>query len=217
MSQPSVTSNSEYQFEKDGDYLLFVKKGQPLLTPMGSRVRTSYEPLAQRLLEHLDVYGEGPQDPVSIVAFHYSMIDFFATMPREELERSVLSGLKRENDWTFNCPTANPGPMMQWMALFGSGEERIEKAIEWVKSLSLMQLCAVCVIGRAMESVNIPYIVASQLEGKHIKQYAKAVNQFYPYVPVKDMVRYFENLTFYFNVENPPAPKKTRSKKITND
>ena len=136
-----------------------------------------------------------------MVAFHYAMIDFFSVMPREGLERSIVIGLDRESDWTFNCPTATPEPMMAWISLFGMHSPNAELAERWIASLTLRQLCAVCVLGRAVESVNIPYIVATALEPRGVKSYAEAVNERYPYVGVQDLIRFLENFLFYFTLE----------------
>ena len=56
------------------------KDSKALLTTMGHPVRTAFKPLADRLIKDLEKYGEDPSDPVSIVAFHYAMIDFFYNM-----------------------------------------------------------------------------------------------------------------------------------------
>lgn len=191
-----------YGVRKDGDWYCIEKGSDLLTTPMGKPVRTLYKPLADKLVCDLEEYGESPKDPVSICAFHYAMIDFFATMPRGELEHSVAIGLDPENDWTFNCPTAMPEPMMNWIATFGTSSSNTARGKDWLSTLSLMQLCAVCVIGRALESVNIPFIVATMLDRKHITKYAKEVDKYYPYVGLKDLVRYLENFLYYFSLEN---------------
>jgi len=201
-----------YSYKKDDGINKFYKKDQPLLTPMGSPVTTAYDALAKRLEEHLNKYGEDPRDPVSIVAFHYAMIDFFSVMPREKLEDNIRIGLSREQDWTFNCPTAAPEMMMNWFGLFGRFDDRVSEASEWLSTLSLLQLCAVCVIGKAMESVNIPFIVG-RLKKKHLKAFAKEVNKFYPYVPTNDLTKFFENLHFYYTVEQTDTESVARTTK----
>jgi len=201
-----------YIFKKDDGINKFYKNDQPLLTPMGRPVTTAFDALAKRLKEHLNKYGEDPGDPVSIVAFHYAMIDFFAVMPREELEDNIRIGLSREEDWTFSCPSAAPEMMMNWLGLFGRCDDRVTEASEWLSTLSPLQLCAVCVIGKAMESVNIPYIVA-HLEKKHLKAFAKEVNKLYPYVPTNDLTKFFENLHFYFTVEHTDTGPVARATK----
>jgi hypothetical protein len=170
--------------QQDEDYL--IKKGdKPLLTPKNVPVRTRYKTLAERLVKDLKQYGESPTNPVSIVTFHYAMIDFFSTMHRSELEYSVAIGLNQDNDWTFNCPTTNPEPMMNWMALFGTHSSQAEPGRKWLSSLTLMQLCAVCVIGRGLESVNIPFIVATKLDHSALKSFAEEVNALYSYISVE--------------------------------
>lgn len=189
-----------YGIRQVGEWYLIEKDSQPLLTPKGRPVETIHKSLADRLISDLTKYGESPCDPVSIVAFHYAMIDFFSVMPREELEHSVAIGLDPENDWTFNCPTAAPENIFKWINLFGRRSENVERGKRWLSSLSLPQLCAVCVLGRALESVNIPFIVATMLSSKNIRKYAKEICIFYPYISVDDLTICFENFLFYFSL-----------------
>ena len=193
---------SEYGYMKNGELYDMYKGETPLRTPMGAPVRTNLKVLADRLVKDLNKYGEDPSNPASIVAFHYAMIDFFYNISRSENERSIAIGLDKENDWTFNCPTATPEPMMEWMALFGTHSSQAERGKKWLSSLTIIQLCAVCIIGRALESVNIPFIVATELEREALESYAKQVCAHYPYVNVKELRRYFDNYLFYFNLEN---------------
>lgn len=190
-----------YSVVKDEEWYVIQKDGQPLLTPLRRSVRTTFKTLADRLLVDIGTTGEDPSDPVSLVAFHYAMIDFFFAMPRVELEYSVAIGLNKEHDWTFNCPTVTPEPKMKWMTLFGTYSTNSESGKKWLSTLNRMQLCAVCVIGKALESVNIPYIVATMLSEKDILSYAKEINVLYPYVGFKDLVKYFNNFHFYFTLQ----------------
>lgn len=191
-----------YTISKDGESLLIEKDGKPLLTPMMRPVKTVFKPLADRLLEDLAAYGENPSNPVSLVAFQYAMTDFFSVMPREELEHSIAMGLDRENDWTFNCPTAASEPLMHWTKLFGTYPENAGRGKEWLSSLTLIQLCAAYVIGRAFRSINIPYIAATTLNPHEVTSYAKEVNGCCPFIKIEDMIRYFENYLFFFMLEN---------------
>ncbi|MFC1591236.1 hypothetical protein ACFL43_01800 [Thermodesulfobacteriota bacterium] len=190
-----------YKFKKDGDQYNLYKDNAPLTTPAGSPVATMYQPVAKRLVKDLEKYGEDPSNPISLVAFQYATIDFFMEMPREELEHSVAIGLEKDADWTFNCPTASPEPMMQWWGTFGKYSTQSENGKEWIPTLTLMQLCSVCIIGRALESVNIPFIVATILEKKHLAGFAKEINKYYPYVSVAELKKYFDNFLFYFNAD----------------
>lgn len=191
-----------YTIKQKGKKYAFLDDGQALLTPMGNPVVTAYKSLADRLLADLNTHGDDPSDPVSLVAFHYAMIDFFSTMPREDLELSIVIGLSPESDWTFHCPTAEPQQHMKWMNTFGTYSVCANEAVEWLATLSRMQLCAVCIIGRALESVNIPFIVAVALQGERdLKSFARSVNKYYPYVSTKDLKTYFDNYLFYYGVE----------------
>ena len=207
-----------YTIKKDDKWYKLEKDAKTLVTPMGQPVMTQFKTLANKLLSDLKKYGEDPSDPVSLVAFHYAMIDFFLDTPRTALVQSVAIGLTKQNDWTFNCPTAAPEMLMEWMGLFGTGSSNATPGKKWVSSLSLMKLCAVTVLGRALESVNIPFIIATKLSPKDLPAYAKAINKYYPYVSSQEMTKYFKNFIFYFtldsNTENNEV--KSRPKKSSN-
>jgi hypothetical protein len=70
-----------------------------------------------------------------------------------------------------------------------------------LKTLSNQQLCPVCVIGRAMESVNIPYILATQLKPNKLNKFIKFADRVYPYIGASDLKKYFNNFLFYFSDE----------------
>lgn len=202
-----------YGIRQDGDGYILEKDSVPVTTPMGQPVRTPYKVLADRLVADLEKHGEDPTDPISLVAFHYAMLDFFNLRPRADLEHTVAVGLDPECDWTFHCPTAMPVEMMNRKVLFG-GRENIELGKEWLASLSLLQLCAVCVLGKAMDSVNIPFIVASKLPPKAVTEYAKAIASYNPYANPRCLSQYFKNFLFYFHLEDeaqkPPKKKTVR-------
>lgn len=183
-----------------------MKAGQPLLTPMGRLVTTKSEPIARKLVEHLELFGEYPSDPQSLVTFHYSFLDFFEKGARPTLEHSVAIGLEEQHDWTYECPSAEPHQMMEWWGAFGRGHAQEEAGKEWLSNLSLMQLGAVCVVGRALESVNIPFIVATSLKKKSLPAFIKVVDEHYPFMGAKGLKAVFENFLLYFNAEASPVP-----------
>jgi len=189
--------------EREGWYYL-EKNGRQLTSLGGNRVRTMFKDLAERLVVDLEKYGESPSSPVSLVAFHYSMLDFFVDGNREDMERQIIIGFDRGWDWTLTCPSGNPDLMMEWMSLFGRGETQIENGIAWVKTLTKMQLCAVTVIGAYFESVNIPYLVATLISAKELKKYVQQIQRFQIWVSVEDGTKALENFLFYFNVDENP-------------
>lgn len=191
-----------YSFFEENKTFCITKRGNPLTTPQGLPVRTRFKALAEKLTEDLSKFGESPTDCQSIVAFHFAFLDFFLTTPRPALEQSILAGLDIDNDWTFNCPTATPEPMMRWFSVFGSHENSAREATSWVFSLTLEQLCATCVLGKAIKSVNIPYILAKKSSDKNLPKLIKAINEYYPYYGKAKLKRYYENFLFYFHLEN---------------
>jgi len=188
--------------EQDGWYYL-KKDGQQLHAPGGKVVKSMFKDLAERLAEDLEKYGEDPSDPVSLVAFHYAMTAFFLDNPRPMLEHSVEIGLSTDWDWTLANNPPDPHVWMAWVGLFGTPESQIEKGKEWVKSLTMMQLCATTVVGRYFESVNIPYIVATEIVPRKLslKRFVQRIRKYNPYLDVDNCAKVLENFVFYFNVD----------------
>lgn len=190
-----------YRYENKDDSYHFFRNDRPLLTPQGSSVKTESAALADRLQRHLLVYGENPSNVKSIVAFVYPMIDFFSHIPPEIIKEQLLSGYDRYSDWTFNCPTANPGIMMEWVAFFGS-QDQFEGCKNWVTTLNSRELCAAYVLNAAIDSLNIPYILATNdLDQNELKNFAKKVNEFFPFSGGVDLNKYFDNFKFFFSLE----------------
>ncbi len=188
---------------EDGNYGLY-KDQIPLETPMGTPVETASDELATRLVRDLNTYGEDPSSAASLVTFHYSLLDFFMKTPRAQLEANVALGLRPQHDWTMECPTATPEPMMRWWGLFGEPTVQMKNGTTWLSSLSAGQLCAVCVLGRAVESVNIPFILATKVRREDLERFAEAVGEFYTYLDAEMLERYFDNFLFYFGCFSKP-------------
>ena len=195
-------NKSVYGYTESNNEFTIICNDKPVKSPNGNIVITKNMTLAEKLVSDLETYGNDPSNPGSIVAFHYPFIDFFSVNPREELEFNVSSGLDMYNDWTLICPSAEPGYFMAWMNLFGNGTEQSEKGKAWLKQLSLKQLCAVCVLGRVIESVNIPYIVATELPANEIHSFVQKISAIYQYVSAEELTLYIKNYLFYFNLDN---------------
>lgn len=205
-----------YTIEKQGDTLALLENGKPVCTPMRIPITTTSKPLAKRLLEDLQQYGNNPREAASVVSFHCAMLDFFQKNPRAELEQNIAKGLSFQMDWTLHCPGADPHFNMRWWSNFGAGRFQIERGIPWLSTLSLTQLCAVCVLGRTMESVNLAYNVATRFKPKELKSYAKRVLELCPFGYVhtpESLARCFDSFLFYFNLESKESAKKDRVKK----
>lgn len=185
--------------EEQGMYFL-IDGDKELLTPMKHKVTTRSLELAERLSKDMNKYGCDPSNPISIVAFHYAMLDFFSILTREELEHSIAIGLSKDYDWTLDCGAPDPNAFMEWWSVFGNADSQISSGLKWIKSLNLNQLCAVCVIGRALESVNIPYILSTSLKSSELKNFIAFIDRAYPYIGKKNLKKYFENYFFFFNL-----------------
>lgn len=169
------SSVPSYTYLKNGSVYELHQDGRLIMTPAGRPLTTADEELAQALLEDLAAFGPTPGNPCSLVSYQCSYLDFFLTWPRKKLEASVLMGVSREWDWTLDCPSAAPETMMPWYALFGVGSEHLSAVKAWVPTLTTPELCAVTVLGRSLESVNLAFLVATVVKRKELKRYAREI------------------------------------------
>ena len=185
------------------EYYYLEHGGEPVQTPAGAPLRTSFAALAKRLVDNLQRFGEDPSDPRSIMAFHCAMIDFSLRLPRGACERDVSIGFEQGMDWTQECPTAAPDGMFMWWGVFGPpmDSERRTAAKKWLSSLTLTQLTAVKCVGAYLESVNIPYLLATVIDRKSHRRWIKGVIKYYPYVSEAELRQVIDNFFFYFDLE----------------
>jgi hypothetical protein len=148
-----------YTYVQNGTTYSVMKNDRTLLSRGQVVVSTTSEKLAVRLVADLNEYGEDPSLPESVVAYHYPCLDFFAKVPREDLEENVALGLEKEYDWTFQTDSFPDGEESKYIAMLGTYSKHRPLARNWLSGLDLTQLCAVCVIGRTFSSVNLPFVL----------------------------------------------------------
>lgn len=190
-----------YSFKQDGDNYIFFKGENELLTPGGAAVTTNHQPLAVRLLEDLDKYGEEWTSALSMVTFHYQMIDIFSKSSRAQIEHLLLTAMDRNNDWTFDCPSKIPEIILEWVSIFGTHADNYAQTKEWFPTLNIMQLTAICVIESTLESVNIPFVVATKIQPQNMPKFINQVYFQFPYGSREEIKQYLDNFLFYFNLE----------------
>lgn len=152
------------------------------------------------MLDHLNTFGEDLESPTSLVCFHYSMLDFFSSMPRKVLEGEVAAGIDECCDWTFDQFIQSDISEKKWQSLFGEADKRIEEVLDWLKILERHQLCAVCVVGINLGSVNIAYIVATQIEDKDLERFIEQAYDLHPYGYDNEVLPVLKNFLYYFRL-----------------
>lgn len=146
-----------YTIEKKDNVYYVLKDGDYVLTPAKNKLRTIYHTLANAIVDKLN--NSNIFSPTSIIDYHYYRIDQVSQESQDVLINDLVSLIK--NDWTFKCPTAEPNAQMKWMSYFGTYMSQCERITAWIKSLSLIQLSAVCIYSRLMGSINIPFTLAN--------------------------------------------------------
>ena len=202
--------SSKTKTDKNGNiyFEFYDSNGKILLTPGKTKVTTKYSQLADKLVMDLNEYGESPKDALSIVAFHYTMVEYFSKYTQKELIKILCDSFLLGTDWTSKCPTANPDAWMEWVSYFGNNwEERKKAIIELFHEKSNMELCAMCCLGNYYESINIPYILFilmnknGKISVKASNQLAKMIEVYYQYVSKKESIIVFNNFQLYTNLE----------------
>jgi hypothetical protein len=191
-----------YNITPNNGFYIFRKKDKALLTPKGNPVITYSKILADNLLFDLIAYGEDHLIPSSMVTFHYTMIDYVSSIDVCELQQVMAFGFKREYDWTFNRRPSDSQLQTKWIELFGTYTSNSQAGAQWLYSLNLTQLCAVYTLSRAIKSINIPFIVSTNIAPSEISTYAKEVYTYFPQVACEELSRYFNNFLFYFNLNS---------------
>lgn len=176
--------------KRDGEYLIVKKnkwyvvfKGDEILkTPAGKIAITLYLPVAELLLRDWKEQGYGSYtSPTSLLSFHFTMMDHFAKMPKQDI-LDMLNSMNWEKSWTLKgCPSGNPDLLMKWMAYFGGGELRIEQIRQWLQNQTIMQLAASVCIYNAFMDFNVPFCWAYFIECVSKEEHKIAIDDFYDF------------------------------------
>ena len=136
------------------------KGGTPLTTPGKKLVTTLYKELAERIFDDLEAFGSENMSVKSILPWHFTMVDNFASKTSEEIGESLAESFLKEADWTFKDGSS----IESWDNTFGEYEERKSEIVSFMKGLTNMQLTAMCCIANAHESLNLSYVLAKIME-----------------------------------------------------
>lgn len=161
----------KYKLEKVGGAYFIQAGNDPVLTPAGNPFSSKYKRLAALVCEDMGHYGHDPRDSSSYVTLHSSFLDFGSSVPKSELQRSILSGYtpnwdialarlgKFDNMWSSGSGLVKPagtGFVLDPMMYFGPPEETpVIRA--WVETLSTRALCSMQVCGATFHSILVGY------------------------------------------------------------
>ena len=140
-------------------YWIYSKKSESgLTTPGGMRIFTKLKELAEKIYEDYDQFGDGVDSDLSIIPWHFEMLDRFLPMKREDMEDIVIKEYPIDNDWTFDVEDNDS------KKIFGDKEIRIKEIKKWLDSCHPMLLNAAYQIAKRFNSLNIPYLLALYME-----------------------------------------------------
>ncbi len=186
----------------DGIYRIH-KDELELKTPAGRELLCESRQLAERLALHLNSFGEGHDDPVSIAAFHYPWLDFGQIISRDKLELSLAILLNPKDDWALHNHFKARETRERWEALFGETSRQIRHGRKWLSLLGVSQLLAVSLVQRTYASVNVAFLVHS-MPAESIPDFASQVRDHLPFEdrPTVDRIAaVLENFRFYYGLE----------------
>jgi hypothetical protein len=195
-----------YRFSKGLYHILGNKRA--LYTPGGKKVTVANEALAQRTVDHMNMYGEEYENPSSIVNFVFSWLDFFENATREDLENPILTDF--ETDWIHQTSMKT---LRLWFSNSLNGKDFHEVFIDWVKTLTKHQLGGVVIMGATLSSVITAYLLsnhwmtrdfetlAAEYFNARVKHSKKYEEGFLVFWRETDLVKIFENYVFWQGLE----------------
>ena len=196
----TIKKEGDYSIVKEGKFYKIYEGDVALETPGGKTVRTQYLIIAERLLADLNNFGYDSYDlPISILSYHFTMLDGFASMEHDAVVE-MLNSLNWEKNWTFqSCPSGSPEALMQWMVYFGQGAERIQQVRYWFEAQTHMQLTATTCVYNATMSFNVAFYMASIVEFLPEIDHDKALKEFYNFYSMFDRDYSFDFFSLMFD------------------
>ena len=192
--------------ENEGRYFFFDAAGEKpelVTTPGGKALTTTYLDLAERILHDLDFYGLERMSAESVLPWHFTMVENFASMKHEELEQTLDECFIQKHDWTYSALSSN------FASVFEDESARIPKIRHWLSKCTHMQMTAACCIGNAYHSINLAYVLAVLVEaycGKRLQREFEAlasvvVEQDF-YDDVESVMRVFQTFELYYGIHH---------------
>ena len=192
--------------ENEGRYFFFDAAGEKpelVTTPGGKALTTTYLDLAERILHDLDFYGLERMSAESVLPWHFTMVENFASMKHEALEQTLDECFIQKHDWTYGVLSSNMA------SVFEDESVRIPKIRHWLSKCTHMQMTAACCIGNAYHSINLAYVLAVLVEaycGKRLQREFEAlasvvVEQDF-YDDVESVMRVFQTFELYYGIHH---------------
>ena len=153
---------SKYTYEFENGEYVFYKNDRVLKTVVGNNVvKTSYKPLADRMIKDLDKYGEDFRNSFSIISWHYTLLDKALPLGHKRFEEAMIRSFLTSDDWYAMYGVDNGADYMcrsvEWQSI-------VVIIKEWLSKMSLMQIVAACCIANAYESLYVAFNFALLLE-----------------------------------------------------
>lgn len=204
-----IFRDGNYTIQKQEEFYI-IKCGEEILeTPGGKVAKTSYLPLAKRLLTDWKELGyDSYTRPDSILSYHFSLVEHFLPLSKQEV-LNMLNSLNWERHWTFQrCPSPDPNVWMQWIFTFGQGDDRkIQLVRQWMRSCTHMQLVAMTCVYNATMSYNLAFymaVIVEEVPEEEQEEEVKHLHDFYskfdPSIDYDEFRRIFECFRLYYGI-----------------
>lgn len=204
-----IYRDGDYSIQKQEDYYIVQCGDETLETPGGKVAKTSYLPLAQRLLKDWKELGyDSYTQPDSILSYHFSLVENFLPMSKQEV-LNMLNTLNWERNWTFQrCPSPDPHVWMQWIVTFGQGDDKkIQLVRQWMRNCTHMQLVAMTCVYNATMSYNVAFylaVIVEEVPEEEQEESVKHLHDFYskfdPSIEYDEFWRIFECFRLYYGI-----------------
>ena len=163
MELVKISNDNTYELLKeDSKYFFRNTLDDTLLkTPNGKIVSTMYLELAERILNDVSTFGYDIHNSKSILSWHFTLIENFINMSKEEIVILLFNSFCPEDDWTYSIHSL---VSKEWGKLLGNSRLRVNRINKWLYNCTYMQITAACCIANVFSSLNLSFVLAQLLE-----------------------------------------------------
>lgn len=174
-----------YIVEGDGKYFFLSNERKIAKSSKGYVLQTGFWPLAEKILDELDSFGEEKCPAVSFLGLHKVMRDTFSTLTRNAAQKFIEDEFLNKEDWLFSIPETDH----MWTKVIGTQETRKAEISNWLSKALHMQINSAYCLCQRYNSLNLAFVVAMITEYVSEESCANDFKHFALYLSKKSKVK----------------------------
>lgn len=200
-------NKQEYSISENNGSFTLCLGSNAVETPTGNALTTNSKAIAERLLSDLNTKGYVFNTLDSSLAWQFTYLDNFSKMHGDELRKLMDDCFLTPPDWTNRVSEETD----EHVTYFGTWNYRKPMIQKWIAGCSRIQITALCCMGNAYHTLNIPYVLAHILEQSEPEDYDIRLRHFSAFLEkanywgetAKEFLEDFELFKlFYFSEKN---------------